>query len=344
MISSSPTRYTQIPDAASDTWDVVGTVTFSQPIGYLDKGYDFDGTLTNADRSSDYFALVGTMPWLDHVLDKNPVYRIGPPNLNTVVGIAIQRMTERFQGADGEHHDPETPDFLDKFIEAKNANPEVSDGLLIAWLLANLVAGADTTSITIRNVLYFSLRDQRVWKTLTEEVRHEIPRHEVPASYKQSRAIPYVDAVVREATRMLPGVAMTMERYVPPGGYTLPNGDYLPPETKVGMSPYITNRNKAIYGDDSSEFRPERWLQDANESEEEYQTRLAEMNKADLSFGAGARVCLGKYMGLFQTYKVLTTLVTLYDIELATDKEWKVTNSWFPRQEGLKVRMRRREA
>lgn len=137
---------------------------------------------------------------------------------------------------------------------------------------------------------------------------------------------------------------MPLKRFVPPGGHTLPNGDFLPGGTTIGMSPYITNRNRSIYGEDADVFRPERWLRDVDggEAEEAFHTRLQAMHKADLSFGGGSRVCIGKNLGLFQTYKVLATLITLYDFELSEKADFKVICSWFPRQEGLRVRMKRR--
>ena len=325
---------------------MVGSITFSKPIGYLEKGHDFDGTLGNADKAMDYFTMVGTMPFLDHVFDKNPIYRMGPPGFNTITGISVQHLIDRYQGNDKDYHNPETPDFLDRFIEAKTTDPaNVDDGQIISWLMVNMIAGADTTAITIRSVLYFSLKHPCVWALLTEEVLAAGFRNTIPPAYKEAKALPYVDAVVREALRMLPGVSMTMERYVPRGGYSLPNGDFLPQGTIIGMSPYILARNKSVYGEDADEFRPERWLrnEDDGESHEDYQKRLLAMNQSDLAFGGGSRICIGKNMGLFQTYKVLASLITLYDIELADQaKEWKVINSWFPRQEGLEVKMKRR--
>ncbi|KAF4978072.1 hypothetical protein FZEAL_5498 [Fusarium zealandicum] len=328
------------------TWDIVGAVTFSQPIGYLEKGYDFDGTLGNADKAMDYFTVVGTMPFLDRICDKNPVCHIGPPGFNTITGISIKHLVDRYQGNDKEHHNPETPDFLDKFIEAKSTHPEtVNDPQIISWLMVNMIAGADTTAITIRSSLYYSLRSPKVWSRLTKEILAAGFQGRTPPSYKEAKALTYLDAVVREALRMLPGVSMTMERYVPAEGFALPNGDYLPKGTIVGMSPYILARNKSVYGEDADLFRPERWLRDeeGGESEESFQKRLLSMNQTDLSFGGGSRTCIGKYMGLFQTYKVLATLITLYEIELENpEKEWKVVNSWFPRQEGLEVKLRKR--
>ncbi|KAF5724352.1 cytochrome P450 monooxygenase [Fusarium mundagurra] len=309
------------------TWDVVGAVTFSRPIGYVEKGYDFDGTLRNADKAMDYFSVVGTMPFLDRLLDKNPICHIGPPGFNTIAEISVKHLVDRYQGNDKHYHDPQQPDFLDKFIEVKNAkSDEADDAQIISWLMINMIAGADTTAVTIRSALYFGLKHPRVWRRLTDEILAAGFWGQTPPVYKDVKALPYTDAVIREALRMLPGVAMSMERYVPKEGFTLPNGDFLPGGTILGMNPYILARNKSIYGEDAHEFRPERWLRDDEhgEDEERFQKRLLMMNQADLSFGGGSRICIGKQMGLFQTYKVFATLVTLYEIELADpQKEWK---------------------
>ncbi|XEV03397.1 hypothetical protein FSHL1_008684 [Fusarium sambucinum] len=321
---------------------VVGAVTFSQPIGYLEKGYDFDGTLKNADKAMDYFTVVGTMPFLDRIFDKNPVCKIGPPGFNTIAGISVKHLIDRYQGNDKEYHDPDQPDFLDKFIGIKNSKlDEADDAQIISWLMVNMIAGADTTAITIRSALYFALKHPRVWKRLTEEIL-QAGFQQVP-EYKDAKALPYTDAVCREALRMLPGVSMTMERFVPKEGFVLPNGDFLPGGTVLGMNPYIVARNKAVYGEDADNFRPERWLCSEDETEEQYQGRLLAMNQADLSFGGGSRICIGKHIGLFQTYKVIVILLTRFEIELVDPKkEWKVINSWFPRQEALEVRLRKR--
>ena len=154
-----------------------------------------------------------------------------------------------------------------------------------------------------------------------------------------------MDAVVREALRMLPGVSLSLERYVPEGGYRFQNGEFMPQGAVMAVNPYLICRNKSVWGEDASEFRPERWLRDAHggETEEQFSGRLRKMNDADLSFGAGSRICIGKSMGLMQVYKVVATIVTLYDVELVDpNRDWKVINSWFPRQEGLEVRISKR--
>ncbi|KAK3934267.1 Pisatin demethylase [Diplogelasinospora grovesii] len=330
------------------TWDVVGAVTFSQPIGYLSHGCDFDGTLKNAEKALDYFSWVGCIPILDHFFDKNPIYRIGPPGFSGITGVSVKHLIDRYQGNDKHYHSPENPDYLDKFIEAKQSNPDaVSDAQVISWLMINMIAGADTTAITIRSALYYSMKTPRIWQRLRSELAAAgLAKDSCPVSYKDARAIPYLEAVVRESLRFLPGVSLSLERYVPQGGAHLSpqtSAEYVPEGTIVAFNPYVIARNKGVWGPDAEEFRPERWLQAEGESEEDFQARLRAMNNADLSFGGGSRVCIGKRLGLLQVYKVVATLALLYDIELVNpDKEWTIINSWFPRQEGLEVRMSKR--
>lgn len=319
----------------------MGAVTFSKTLGYLEKGQDFDKTLQSADKAMDYFAAIHAMPFLDFVLDKNPLIRLGPPSFLAARDMAVSRLVSRYQGNDEAYHDADTPDFLDRFIEAKQADSDhVDDGQVISWLMTNLVAGADTTSILIVSIVYHSLRKPAVWERLVTEIRETIPVDSVPPTYKDARALPYLEAVVREASRVHPPIGMTLQRDVPEGGFNLPGGQHVPQGTAIGMNPYIVNRNRSVYGERPEDFCPERWLldEDGGETEDLYKARLNVMNKADLSFGQGSRNCMGKNMALWETSKLICTLLVRYDLELA-DPEWKLTNSWFVRQENVIVKM-----
>ncbi|KAK0639669.1 cytochrome P450 [Cercophora newfieldiana] len=328
------------------TWDVVGNVTFSEPLGYLAKGSDFDGTLGNAEKALDYFSIITCIPWLDRWLDKNPLVHIGPPGFGGITGISINRLIARYQGTDTAFHSASTPDYLDKFIEAKTANPTtVNDNQIVSWLMINMIAGADTTAATLRTALYYSLRNPAIWSRLRAEIASAgLTNPSSPVPYRAARPLPYLDAIIRESLRILPGVSLGLERYVPPGGAILPTGDTLPQDTILSFNPYILCRNRGVYGDDADVFRPERWLRAEGETEDAFAGRLRAMNDADLSFGGGSRICIGKHMALMQAYKVIATLVGKYEIELEDPKrEWKVVNSWFPRQTGVVVRMEKRK-
>ncbi|KAF6810906.1 benzoate 4-monooxygenase cytochrome p450 [Colletotrichum plurivorum] len=324
------------------SWDANGAASFSQRFGYMDKGHDYDGTIAIADKALDYFAAVGQMPFLDFLLDKNPVKRIGPPNLANITRISLEHLIARLQGKDP-NYDPNLPDFLQHFIESKETHPElVNDGVIMGYLLVNLLAGADTTAITIRAIFWYALHSPRVYKKLEEEIL-AADLADV-ASFTSARALPYLEAVVREATRMHPGVCMLLERYVPESGLTLPDGSFVPAGTAVGINPYVNGRNKTIWGEDVDTFRPERWLQSAGESDEAYKERLRLYNASDLTFGGGSRVCIGRNVALLETYKIVPTLIRKYEIALVDpNSKWEVTGSWFPRQKGLNCYLKKRE-
>ncbi|KAK0649763.1 cytochrome P450 [Cercophora newfieldiana] len=323
-------------------WDFLGIVTFSKKFGYMEQGRDFDGTLAIADQSIDYLGLCGQMPWLDYWLDKNPIYALGPPNIANVTGIAIQSMTARLKGED-KNFVSEKPDFLQYFIESKSTHPEIVDeGKIIGYLLLNLIAGADTTAITMRALFYHSLKNPRVFNKLQDEVRSHFEPFQ-PAPHAKARALPYLDAVVRETLRYHPAVSMIMERIVPPGGLTLPDGSVVPAGSLVGMNPYIVGRNKSIFGEDADDFNPDRWLQKDGETDLQFDERMKLWNTAHLTFGGGSRICLGRNLSLMEVWKVVPTLIATFDIALENPNEvWWTCSRWFCRNRGLSCRLRRR--
>ncbi|KAK1836434.1 Pisatin demethylase [Podospora conica] len=325
------------------TWDLITSITFSRPYGYMSKGSDFDGTIGNLDKTIDYFSAIGQIPLLDFLLDKNPLMRVGPPNLNNVAMIAGGSLGARLQGKDG-NFDPAVPDLMQHFIDAKAAYPDlVDDNTIMGYMMIPLLAGADTTAITIRAVFYYLLRHPATYRKLQDEVLAAGFDADTPAPYRAARALPYLEAVIREAMRLHPAVSMPLERYVPAPGLTLPDGSLLPPGTAVGINPYIMGRNRTLWGDDADEFRPERWLRAADETESACEARLRGMKAAELAFGAGARMCTGKHLALVEVYKITATVVSRFDMELVDPaREWTVAGVWFARQTGILCHLRRR--
>ncbi|KAK3323775.1 cytochrome P450 [Cercophora scortea] len=322
-------------------WDLISTLTFSRSFSYLDHGHDFDGALAVTDKALTYFIAVAQMPWLDYLLDKNPIVRIGPPGLGTtMVRVTLEALIARRTGQD-KNYDPSMPDFLQNFLDAQAAAPDlVDDTIIMGYLLVNVIAGADNTSITIRSIIYLSLKHPAVYRKLEAEILAAGFKDTVP--YKQARQLPYLDAVVREAIRAHGAVSVPLERYVPAGGLNLPDGGFVPPGVAVCMNPDVLAHNKGVYGDDVDEFRPERWLQAPGEDAEAYRVRMQRWNAADLGFGDGSRVCIGKTLALLEIYKVVATLVLRYEMVLEDpEREWTLWQ--WASQKDIVVKLKMRE-
>ena len=282
------------------------------------------------------------MPWLDFLLERNPVKRVGPPSFAPVVNFALNRVAERRSGKDN-HDASSTSDMLDRFLDEQAADPElIKDDVLLAYLLINVVAGADTVAAELRSIVYHLCKSPEAMHKLIEEL--DGANLSTPVSWAKCQKLPYLCACVSEGFRILPGVGLPMERVVGPSGLVLSDGQtFLHPGTIVGMNPYVVHRDQAIYGADAHRFRPERWLIADGEPEKAYRDRLDRMKATDLTFGAGKRACTGRNLGLLECHKIIASLVRTFDIELANlQGEWKTHNAWLVRQSNMNVRLRRR--
>lgn len=91
------------------------------------------------------------------------------------------------------------------------------------------------------------------------------------------------------------------------GGIQLPHGSLLQAGTVIGMNAWVVNRSKSVYGHDAEYFRPERWLREENETVEAFSARQKVTKDTSLTFGAGDRVCLGKWLAVTAIHKIIAT-------------------------------------
>lgn len=104
---------------------------------------------------------------------------------------------------------------------------------------------------------------------------------------------------------MHPALGMLSERIVPPSGAVI-CGEFIPGGTLVGCNPWVEQRDKIIFGNDSDVYRPERWL----ESEEKKHA----MERAMFNFGAGNHVCVGQNIARMNIYKLVPSLIRTYEV------------------------------
>ncbi|KAJ5891004.1 Cytochrome P450 [Penicillium subrubescens] len=314
-------------------FDVIGELTFSKPLGFLEKGADVEGIIEA----------------LEHMLD----YSGKGGSTGAVARFARARLDERLMHSESTAKDNRDPtqshrDFLARFLEAKKKYPDiVTDNQVFSYTVSNMNAGSDTTAISLRAILYYTLKSPRVMAKLYEELTtaYQERRISLPVSWKQSQdELPYLDAVIKEALRLHPAVGLLLERIVPTGGLQLPNGGpFLPAGTIVGANPWIIHRH-SIFGQDVEFYVPERWLRADGESETAFHARRQDMFRATFTFGAGPRTCIGKNISLLEIYKLVPSLFLTYKIDLEhPEKQWQTVNAWFVRQKNMHVRLARHD-
>ena len=282
------------------------------------------------------------MPFLDLFLDKNPIYRLGPPFFGPQVAFCLARLAARRSGADG-HDKTTTPDFLDGFLDVRAANPDtVSEDTLLSYMMINVSAGSDTVATELRSIIYHLCKTPTALRRLQAEL--DAAKAQVPLSWTVAQGLPFLDACCKEGVRLMPGISLPLERVVGPEGLTLPaGGPFLPTGTVVGINPWVVNRDP-IFGADRGTFRPERWLRAEDVSLAEHEARVSRMRASDLTFGAGKRMCAGRSLALVECYKIVGSLIRAFDMEWARpQEEWRTTNSWFMRQSGMDIRLKRRD-
>ena len=198
-------------------WDLSSYIIFSRRFGYLEKGCDFDGTIALSATVNRYFELVGQIPRADFWLDKNPILKIGPGAFTNLMKLAVEGYAARVTGRDKEYYDPESPDYLQHFIDAKAASPDVvDDGAVVAFTMLHVIAGADTTAIVVSTVVYYLLRHPDVLARLVAEVRGAGFDKGRPVPYGAARReLRYLDAVWLEVSRLQPVAGMRMFLLLP---------------------------------------------------------------------------------------------------------------------------------
>lgn len=326
-------------------FDVVGEITFASKLGFLEKGQDVDGMMKAIEGMLAYAALCGQVPEYHQVLFGNPLFTFLMPAMETwnqVLLFTLKAINSRgLIKEDGEllNADEGGRDMLSRWAHVKSSDPDkISTRDIVVHLTGNVFTGSDTTAIALRAIIYFLCRHPSAMKRAVQEIDKADRQGDLsqPISYKETKSsLPYIGAVVKESMRLHPSVGLLMERLTPPQGATI-CGQYIPGGTIVGINPWVTTRNEDVFSDPEV-FKPERWLESSDAQLKEMESLLS------FNFGGGNRTCLGKHISLIEIHKVIPQLLRTFKVELTyPEKEWKICNHWFVKQEGLICTLTRR--
>ena len=178
-----------------------------------------------------------------------------------IVSFAAKQLQQRYQNKDPKTTETQLPDMLDRFKRFKDGEEVMEYSRLLSHASGNVFAGSDTTAISLRAIFYYLCRTPSAHNKLLAEIDQadREGRLSDPVTFAEAQELKYFQAVVKEALRMHPAVGFLLERVVPRGGAEV-CGTWLAEGTVVGINPWVVARDNEVYGKDSEEFRPERWL------------------------------------------------------------------------------------
>lgn len=217
-----------------------------------------------------------------------------------------------------EKADPKQEPFITKLLKLKSSG-KIKDLHVFEAIGRNLAAGYRPV-ITLSAALYHLFRNIDKLATLRKELETASSAGELsdPVTCNEAWDLPYLGAVIRATLRIHSAAGYVLERTVSKGGVELA-GRFFPESTHVGGQSWALHRNLEVYGCDTNESKPERFLEGDSAT------------KASLSFafGGGTRTCIGKNISLLEMSKVIPQIVRKFDLLIVDEKSWELYTSWF---------------
>jgi cytochrome P450 len=161
-------------------------------------------------------------------------------------------------------------DFVQRWLNVQESDPDkMSMREIFIGAGQNIGAGSDTTSATFSAIFYYLCQNPELMKKLRLELAEAKEKGELSnlAKYQEAAKLPYLQAVIKEGMRLHPVAAFPIPRVIPKGGATLV-GRHFREGDVIGINPYVSHRNKTVFGEDPDSFRPERWLVAKDQSRE----------------------------------------------------------------------------
>jgi cytochrome P450 len=192
----------------------------------------------------------------------------------------------------------EPTNLIEAMIAARDAEGSgLDDGDVAGNVLTMLLAGEDTTANTLAWMIYLLSRHPEALRRAREEVGGKDFR-----SYENVASMPYLEACINETMRLKPVAPFLMLepiRDTKLGGLELPAGTLVMLLMRAGP----TDERRFP---DAQAFDPARWLSGASASSPK---------RVSMPFGAGPRLCPGRYLAILEMKMVMAMLLRGFEIE-----------------------------
>lgn len=204
----------------------------------------------------------------------------------------------------------------------------LTDEEIMGQMSTLIFAAFDTTSSALARIMHKLANNLDVQEKLRAEIQEA--RKDGDVSFDTLVNLPYLEAVCRETLRVyspVPQIArVALDDMILPLSSPIigVNGHMIesitvPKSTQLLLGLLATNKDKAIWGEDAHEWKPDRWMKPLPETVTE--ARVPGVYANMMTFSGGGRACIGFKFSQLEMKIVLSILVEKFKFEPAPGKE-----------------------
>lgn len=244
---------------------------------------------------------------------------MAPPAIFAYDKFMIDSITDRIALYKQQKDQPEGEqrhDIIHFLCDAKNPDtglPAYSEGNLRGESALLVIAGSDTTAVSLSGTFFYLTGHPDKYQKLVDEILATFPTVEDIVYGPKLFGCTYLRACIDEGMRLAPAGPSEQPREILPGGQIIA-GEFYPAGVVVGASSWVDSRNKEIYGD-AEVFRPERWI--ADESTGVTQESVAKLRSSFHPFSGGLGACLGKSLAISEIMLIVARTLHRFEIRRA---------------------------
>lgn len=224
--------------------------------------------------------------------------------VQVAIGNFIDQARARLQTDPTRRDNP--PNLLEAMIVAADqAHSGVNDQDVADNVLTMLLAGEDTTANTLAWMIHLLHRNPQAMQRAQDEVRSKAND---PAAYTPETMadLDYLEACMHETMRLkpvAPFLPLQASRDTVVGDVRVPEGTLI---WNVLRHDSVSDQ----HFEDAAAFTPERWLSEGHAP----QHSASHAKRVSMPFGAGPRVCPGRYLALLEMKMAMAMLLSRFDI------------------------------
>ena len=248
--------------------------------------------------------------------------------VNKAVDSFIAQARLRMQAEPQRHAHPHN--LLEAMLAAADRpDSGLTDAQVAGNVMTMLLAGEDTTANTIAWMIYLLWTHPQALDRACAEVRTKVQDCQRP-TMEEVAELEFIEACIHETMRLKPvGPQLPLQA----------NADVLVGDVQVPKGTIVINllRVDSVREDlvpQAAQFAPERWLEANNPAK-----------RLSTPFGAGPRVCPGRYLAMLEMKIAMTVLLGQFDIEFVGTADGQAPQerlSFAMMPVGLQMRLRTR--